>query len=322
CGITTGLTLTLSAPQNLTYDGKAKEATLNTDYNKTAFPGTYAIEYWQGSTKLSAAPVNVGAYQARVTVGSATAALDFSIAGQTPQITISKTEKISNNFIKKTIQTTGQYIVLENNPNDISYMENGKIYVVRGNVTVGALVYSGKITLVLCKGAKLTVRAGIYRIESKTKVYTADGGEDSALDKLEVYTEDGGEDATLEVTGTSERPALSGNIALYGGNLTAAAAEGGKLFADDITLTIGAGVTIAGLTDGEGKNVTGGKVNEDGSTTFTFEELSNVGDKLITNPTHDTPDSPTSNKGSGGCNAGLSLAGLLALAGLVVARKH
>ena len=79
CEITDGLTLTISAPTDLKADGSPKEATLSTGYNTTAFPDTYTIEYYKGEEKLDGAPSAGGHYTAKVTVGEATASVDFTI---------------------------------------------------------------------------------------------------------------------------------------------------------------------------------------------------------------------------------------------------
>ena len=80
CDITEGLTMTISA-DDADYDGEAHGAALNTDYNTTAFPGEYEIEYYLGNTKLESAPVNPGVYTAKVTVGDATASVEYLIKG-------------------------------------------------------------------------------------------------------------------------------------------------------------------------------------------------------------------------------------------------
>lgn len=80
CDITEGLTMTISA-DDADYDGEAHGAALNTDYNTTAFPGEYEIEYYLGDTKLDGAPVNPGVYTAKVTVGDATASVEYLIKG-------------------------------------------------------------------------------------------------------------------------------------------------------------------------------------------------------------------------------------------------
>ncbi len=87
CDITEGLALTISAPTELPYDGSAKAATLSTGYNTTAFPGEYMIKYYKGANEVEAANVKVaGDYTAKVTVGEATASVDFTIAKATPSI--------------------------------------------------------------------------------------------------------------------------------------------------------------------------------------------------------------------------------------------
>ena len=83
CDITTGLTMTISAPTDLTYDGQPKAAALNADYNKTAFPDTYTISYQgTGDTVYNSttAPTNAGDYKATVTVGTAVAEVSFTIS--------------------------------------------------------------------------------------------------------------------------------------------------------------------------------------------------------------------------------------------------
>jgi len=83
CDITDGLSLTLSAPQDLTYDGKVKAATLNNDYNTTAFPGTYAITYYKDGQIVNAVK-DAEDYTAKVTAGTGegavTASVDFTIS--------------------------------------------------------------------------------------------------------------------------------------------------------------------------------------------------------------------------------------------------
>ena len=79
CKITEGLTMTISA-SDATYDGAAHGAELSTDYNTTAFPGNYTIEYYMGETAVNGTPVEAGDYTAKVTVGDATASVDYKIA--------------------------------------------------------------------------------------------------------------------------------------------------------------------------------------------------------------------------------------------------
>ena len=79
CDITEGLTMKISAPTDLKANGSPKEATLSTGYNTTAFPDEYTIEYYKGEEKLDGAPSAGGHYTAKVTAGTATASVDFTI---------------------------------------------------------------------------------------------------------------------------------------------------------------------------------------------------------------------------------------------------
>ena len=148
CNITSGKTLTISAPENLTFDYEPKEATLNNDYNTTAFPGTYAIEYYQGETKLSGAPVNAGSYTAKVTAEGQTASVDFTISGQDPVSYLTKT-KLGNNWLYQRYTIT-EYLSVPSKSDSYYLMQNGRTYVVKGNQTLSkGLVYQGTVYLIL-----------------------------------------------------------------------------------------------------------------------------------------------------------------------------
>ena len=89
CDVTTGLTLTISAPTGeLVYDGETPyPAALNTGYNTTAFPGEYAITYTKNGEAFTGTPVEAGAYTASVTVGTATASVSYTVAKAEPAYT-------------------------------------------------------------------------------------------------------------------------------------------------------------------------------------------------------------------------------------------
>ncbi|MBP3854666.1 MAG: InlB B-repeat-containing protein [Ruminiclostridium sp.] len=134
CDITTGKTLTISAPTSLTYDGTAKAATLSTGYNTTAFPGTYTIEYYQGTTKLSSAPTDAGTYTAKVTVGTgtgaATASVDFTIAPKpltADNVIVATAPALTYDGTAKTPAVTvkdGTKTLTENTDYTITYSDN------------------------------------------------------------------------------------------------------------------------------------------------------------------------------------------------------
>ena len=82
-------TLTIAAPDNLTYDKSAKAAVI-TDAN--AIQGTAKVQYQtkNGSTYGEAtetAPTNAGTYKASITVGGATASVEYTIAKADPTYT-------------------------------------------------------------------------------------------------------------------------------------------------------------------------------------------------------------------------------------------
>ncbi|MBR2278258.1 MAG: Ig-like domain-containing protein [Eubacterium sp.] len=82
-------TLTIAAPDNLTYDKSAKAAVI-TDAN--AIRGTAKVQYQtkNGSTYGEAtetAPTNAGTYKASITVGGATASVEYTIAKADPTYT-------------------------------------------------------------------------------------------------------------------------------------------------------------------------------------------------------------------------------------------
>ena len=83
-----GGTFTISAPaaNTLTYDGSAKEATAKLDAvsGVTSLPTVDDITYMQNGKTLTSAPVNAGEYTASITVGDATANVEYTIAKAAP----------------------------------------------------------------------------------------------------------------------------------------------------------------------------------------------------------------------------------------------
>ncbi len=70
-------TLTINAPANLTYDGTEKPAAITGD---TDILGTPEIKYTWGTSVFNAAPAGTGTYTASITVGGATASVEYTIA--------------------------------------------------------------------------------------------------------------------------------------------------------------------------------------------------------------------------------------------------
>lgn len=101
CDITSGLTLTISAPKDLTYDGTAKAATVNTDFNTTAFPSSpYAIGYSDGKKTLAGAPTDAGTYTATLIAEGQEASVEYTIdpasLAQGTTITLDPTSYVYN----------------------------------------------------------------------------------------------------------------------------------------------------------------------------------------------------------------------------------
>ncbi|MCR5147467.1 MAG: hypothetical protein K6C35_00730 [Eubacterium sp.] len=147
CDITEGLTLTVNAPEDLGYDGEAKEATLS-DYSEIVFPVVGEIEYYQGDTKLESAPVEIGSYTAKVTVGEGDKAVVVSA-----DYTIAPAEFDDDFVFKKgssKVKYTGSKVktsvkVLYDAGGDSFTLEKGKDYTVTysNNVNIG----TAKITV-------------------------------------------------------------------------------------------------------------------------------------------------------------------------------
>lgn len=79
CPASDGGSVTIVAPTSLTYDGTAKEATLDTTSGSWQ-GGDVSIVYKKGEGTLFAAPINAGTYTASITLGDATASVEYTIA--------------------------------------------------------------------------------------------------------------------------------------------------------------------------------------------------------------------------------------------------
>ena len=88
CTSKDGGSVTISAPTELVYSGSGKAATL-TESNWQG--GNVTITYKQGDKVLTGAPVNAGTYTASITLGGATASVEYTIAKATPTVSGSGT---------------------------------------------------------------------------------------------------------------------------------------------------------------------------------------------------------------------------------------
>ena len=85
CPASDGGSVTISAPTGLIYDGTAKEAMLDTTSGSWQ-GGDVSIVYKKGEETFSAAPTDAGTYTASITLGDATASVEYTIAKATPTI--------------------------------------------------------------------------------------------------------------------------------------------------------------------------------------------------------------------------------------------
>lgn len=101
CLVEKGLKLTICVPEGQIYDGAAKKAVLNTNYNKEAFPADKIseISYIRNDTGVFCVPVEAGTYTAVVTVGDETNHVSASA-----QFTI---EKAPSDIIAEPVAKTG-----------------------------------------------------------------------------------------------------------------------------------------------------------------------------------------------------------------------
>lgn len=88
CNITEGLVLTLKAPSDLEYDGKAKAITFEEDYSKVAFDNI-VVKYYKNDIEVEAA-IDLGTYVTKVTFGDATAEIEFEIVKGAPVVNLPK----------------------------------------------------------------------------------------------------------------------------------------------------------------------------------------------------------------------------------------
>ena len=254
-------TATLSV-EGKTYDGTPVAAATVT--TSAGFPtdkvAVGEVSYTDANNNAVASPVNVGSYTASAAVGDKTISQSFEIAGRTPITYYTEDGTI----------TTGQYLPIENNPNGIVFMRDGMVYVVKGDVTIGALVYTGNVTLVLCENTTLRIRAGIYHIGSRLNIYTENGSDNAAIVVNGESLALSGLGGYSELTGavSEEGASISGNVNMYDGSLTVNKGSNTKLAGDDISLTLGKNVSVSGLT--------GGTTNADGSVTYGKAAFANL----------------------------------------------
>ena len=87
CTSKDGGSVTIKAPAALTYDGTTKAAIVDKDTGNWQ-GSNVTIVYKQGDKVLTGAPVNAGTYTASITLGGATASVEYTITKATPSCTV------------------------------------------------------------------------------------------------------------------------------------------------------------------------------------------------------------------------------------------
>ena len=263
CDITEGLTLTISAPTgDLTADGTTTfPATLNDDYNTTAFPGTYEITYTKDGQPFDGTPTEAGEYTASVTVGGATASVSYTLTAPAPAVTYYY--KAADGSVTP---IPAGYTVID--ANTTTWGDGW--YVADGTVELGAVSVNGAANLVLLDGAELKA----------TGVNWASAIDVGNNRTLNIYV--GNTSETIEGSGslftTSEDFGIynSGAITVYGGTVKANGSTGISISSFG-SFTVKNGEVTAGVVDGAAQGamsgitvegsfvVDGGTVNAEGS---------------------------------------------------------
>jgi hypothetical protein len=211
-------TAELKVPSDKIYDGSAVDLSTATVEKSTGFPDKVtvgAISFKDQDGKPVTTAKHVGIYTATANVGDKTISKSFEIKGLEP-IDYAVVSKSGNKLII-TIRTLTEYIKAVNTDHTV-WLDNGDFYVVKGNVTLNrGLVYTGKVSIILCDGATLTIRGGIWHYGSELTIY----GQRGQSGKIVVQ---GDKTVTLDnvPSGASvdQSGALGGDIFINGGKLT------------------------------------------------------------------------------------------------------
>ncbi|MDB7920217.1 S-layer homology domain-containing protein [Flavonifractor plautii] len=141
-----GGSVTINKPAHTTYgDGQSEKATLTENSWQGLAVNEDAITYTKGSTSLEAAPTDAGTYTASITVGDATASVEYTI--------------------KKAIPTAGDFIFRAPASSDLTYNGNPKTATVTssksgmGEVTVK--YYQGETEVPPINAGKYNVKISV-----------------------------------------------------------------------------------------------------------------------------------------------------------------
>ena len=330
CGLTDSkTTLTIAAPESLTYDGTAKAATLTDESN---IKGSAAISYqkktgdntWGGA--MATAPTDAGTYKASITLGegegAATASVEYTIAPKSVTITgLSAENKTYDGTTTATVTGTAA----------ISGLETGDTVTVMAGAASFADANVGTGKTVIFSGYSLSgTDAGNYTLSGQPASVTVDITKKAVTvtAKAQTVEVDGtiSQDVSnVELTGALEGHTL-GSVTLTGD--TSSVTTTG-------TITPSAAIIMSGTTDMTGNydityengtltvtkkqitvsGITASNKDYDGNTTATLDCTNAVltgkadGDTVTVNATG-TFDSKNVGTGKTVTISGLTLAGV------------
>ena len=116
--------------------------------------------------------------------------------------------------------STRSYKVVESRKSEVEWKNN--TYVVKGDVTLPSVKFTGNVDLILCDGASLTVAGQVYAAENEGNKYTS---------TINIFGQSSGT-GTLTCASANDlySVALNGNINIYGGVINAGSSnQGGAL---------------------------------------------------------------------------------------------
>lgn len=151
CSATDGLTLALHVPGEPVYDGSRKEASLDSEFDPSAFPADLVIQYeGRDGTVYSQggmAPSDAGSYTASVTVQGATARADYDIKKADPMLSFEE---------KRVQREIGEGAFA----NALHGVTDGKISYTSDNTSVASVDSStGQVTMKGAGQARITARS-------------------------------------------------------------------------------------------------------------------------------------------------------------------
>ena len=313
CSITKGLTLTLVAPENLSYTGHSKTITFASGYSKTAFPNA-TIKYYKDDQEVPSC-IDEGTYGAQVTFGNATAQIEFTItphthdgvdftawtstnslpttAGNyflTSNVTISSTWNVPSGTTNLCLNGYG---IIKTGSSRVITLNGATLYLHDCNTTtehkytISSPVQGAGLAVVddNATGGDVKTFVGGYitgaNTSDKGAVISIEGGSTFVLNGGTLIgnkTSAGHGGGAVAMLGSSNKFIMNGGAII--GNMTTAGWGGGVYMHDGASFTMNGGVIKENYASKSGQGA-GGAINAEGGGSFTMtggEIINNVAD--------------------------------------------